>query len=177
VIEAAGGGPLAGVQISAEPQAGGGGGVAWTDPQGAYSLTLTVGIYDVTATASGFLSQTAAGVEVTATTELDFELVAAEGPQAHFESNSPVYLGEALVLTNTSTGASTWTWTFGDGQGSGEWAPSHLYSATGTYTVSLVVSNAVDSDTFQAAVRVEPLPEAPYRFYLPLIVYSGELAP
>jgi PKD repeat protein len=48
------------------------------------------------------------------------------------------------LSTNTPT---TWAWTFGDGGTSDQQNPSHTYSAEGTYTVELIVTNADGSDT------------------------------
>jgi PKD repeat protein len=50
-------------------------------------------------------------------------------------------------FTDQSTGAPTsWDWTFGDGGTSTAQNPSHQYTAAGTYTVTLTVSNAAGSD-------------------------------
>ena len=53
----------------------------------------------------------------------------------------------AVSFTDASTGATSWSWTFGDGATSTAQNPSHTYSAAGTYTVSLTVTNAFGSDT------------------------------
>ena len=54
----------------------------------------------------------------------------------------------AVTLTNQSTGSpTTWNWDFGDGNTSTEQNPSHVYNNPGTYTVSLMVSNAQGSDS------------------------------
>lgn len=54
----------------------------------------------------------------------------------------------AIAFTDTSTNSPTsWNWTFGDGAFSDEQNPVHVYSATGTYTVSLIVTNPDGSDT------------------------------
>ena len=51
-------------------------------------------------------------------------------------------------FTDLSSGSPTgWSWDFGDGGSSSIQNPSHTYSATGTYTVALTVSNAYGSDT------------------------------
>lgn len=48
----------------------------------------------------------------------------------------------AVGFTDQSTGSPvTWHWTFGDGTVSDEQNPSHTYTDTGTYTVSLEVTN------------------------------------
>jgi len=85
-------------------------------------------------------------------------------PEAAFQSNSPVCLGEPLLLTNTSTGAEAWLWTFGDGQQSSEWAPPHTYAAAGQYTVTLVVTNTIASDQVSALAVVDPLPAAAFHW-------------
>jgi PKD repeat protein len=51
---------------------------------------------------------------------------------------------------STATGAITsWDWDFGDGTGSTEQHPSHIYTADGTYSVSLTIATAYGTDTFQ----------------------------
>ncbi|MFA5221141.1 MAG: PKD domain-containing protein [Methanoregula sp.] len=54
----------------------------------------------------------------------------------------------AVAFTDTSTYTPTaWLWTFGDGSISTEQNPTHTYTDAGTYTVTLVVTNAEGSDT------------------------------
>jgi PKD repeat protein len=53
-----------------------------------------------------------------------------------------------VTFTEASTNSPTsWYWTFGDGSTSTAKSPSHTYSAKGTYTVSLKVTNAGGSNT------------------------------
>jgi PKD repeat protein len=53
-----------------------------------------------------------------------------------------------VVFTDTSTGAvDTWLWSFGDGVTSTLWNPTHTYTATGVYTVALIVSGPGGSDS------------------------------
>ena len=53
-----------------------------------------------------------------------------------------------IQFSDRSVGTITgWFWSFGDGQQSSERNPSHRYTAPGTYTVSLTVSNLVGSNT------------------------------
>jgi PKD repeat protein len=54
----------------------------------------------------------------------------------------------AVSFTDESSGAPTsWSWTFGDGGTSTLANPSHTYTAAGTYTVTLDVTNAYGSDS------------------------------
>ncbi len=50
-------------------------------------------------------------------------------------------------FTDQSTGATSWAWDFGDGVGTSTLQnPSYIYTSTGTYTVSLTVTNSCGSD-------------------------------
>ena len=65
-------------------------------------------------------------------------------PVAGFTSN---YVAGACInpvqFTDQSTGAPTsWAWDFGDGGSSSQQNPSHQYTASNTYTVTLTVTNA-----------------------------------
>jgi PKD repeat protein len=69
-------------------------------------------------------------------------------PVANFQaSKQTVTVGEAIQLTDSSTDAdgtvAAWLWTFGDGATSTSTAknPSHTYSAVGSFTVTLVVTD------------------------------------
>lgn len=65
-------------------------------------------------------------------------------PTAHIEVDGPAYacLPDATVsFINLSTGGTLFEWDFGDGSGSAEFAPTHAYTAPGTYTVRLVLSS------------------------------------
>lgn len=87
--------------------------------------------------------------------------------KADFDACPPV--GEApltVQFTDKSQGpAATWQWDFGDGTTSTEQNPSHVYSDAGTYTVTLTVSNANDSDTITRPDYIDVGVTAPsYRF-------------
>ncbi|MGD8791671.1 MAG: M14 family zinc carboxypeptidase [Anaerolineae bacterium] len=83
--------------------------------------------------------------------------LAALAPAAAFSSTSPVALGQAMTFTNQTTGQEplAYQWNFGDGMGtSTETHPVYTYASTGTFTVTLLATNTLDSDTAQAAVVV-----------------------
>ena len=62
------------------------------------------------------------------------------------------------MFTNTSTSAgssATYAWDFGDGSGtSTDENPSYVYSAAGTYYVTVTVTNACGSDTYGDSVTL-----------------------
>jgi PKD repeat protein len=68
-------------------------------------------------------------------------------PVANF-SASPVSGTAPLTVrfTDTSSCATSWSWSFGDGSSSTQQNPVHVYSAPGTYTVSLNVTGPGGSD-------------------------------
>ena len=69
-------------------------------------------------------------------------------PVANFSASPTTILeGETVDFTDASQYAASWSWNFGDGQTSTEQNPSHVYTAAGTYTVSLTVNNSLGSDT------------------------------
>jgi PKD repeat protein len=53
----------------------------------------------------------------------------------------------SVAFTDLSLGATGWSWDFGDGSGSSVRNPVHVYATPGTYSVTLVASNAAGSDT------------------------------
>ena len=71
-------------------------------------------------------------------------------PTADFTANPTSGCGPTLDVqfTDTSTGNPTsWSWVFGDGGTSALQNPSHQYTSSGNYTVTLTVTNACGSDS------------------------------
>jgi serine protease AprX len=139
---------------------------ATTDAYGRYTLVLATGTYTLTAQASDYFSQTVSDLSVIGgqITTQDFALDPLPPPTAAFTTNSPFCLDEPLILTNTSTNAETCSWGFGDGQGSTAWEPTHSYATPGDYPVTLVVTNAVASDSVSTTVQVNPLPVSAFHW-------------
>jgi PKD repeat protein len=77
-------------------------------------------------------------------------------PVAAFSADrTAAVVGQPIIFTNASSGgagALTYQWDFGDGQTSNEQSPTHAYSAFGTYTVKLTVTDsASNTDTEEKA--------------------------
>lgn len=67
--------------------------------------------------------------------------------------------------SSTSAGATTHSWDFGDGQMSTQASPSHVYAASGTYTVCLIVNSPCGADTTCQQVTITcPVPTAAFTF-------------
>lgn len=104
------------------------------------------------------------------TSQLTIVVSGGTPPIAQFNSNpDTVNLMDATVFfTDLSTNAFTWYWDFGDPNDptpSNLQNPVHVYSDTGTYCITLVVTDAggVCRDTAVHCIRVE----APFTFYVP----------
>ena len=68
--------------------------------------------------------------------------------------NTPIQFRDKSLNIPTS-----WQWNFGDGATSTEQNPAHTYAATGTYSVTLTVTNAAGTNAITRAVVVsEPTP-------------------
>lgn len=63
---------------------------------------------------------------------------------------------DSIKFTDASTSLSPYSllWRFGDGNTSTATNPSHIYAATGDYTVTLVISNSYCSDSITSLIRI-----------------------
>src|SRR5699024_3359097 len=91
-------------------------------------------------------------------------------PEASFEitnGSGALYVNEILEFKNTSKSnfanvddSLSYEWYFGDGVISYKKNPKHLYSETGTYTISLIVRNAAGcSDTTTKTIKEDIIPK------------------
>ncbi|MBP6389628.1 MAG: PKD domain-containing protein [Flavobacteriales bacterium] len=62
--------------------------------------------------------------------------------------------GQTVAFGNVSNAANTFLWDLGDGTLSTDSFPVHTYTSSGTYTVSLIVTNSCSSDTAVGEVHV-----------------------
>lgn len=78
----------------------------------------------------------------------------------HFTPSAPV-AGEEVGFTDASAPTpSAWHWTFGDGQTSTDQHPTHTFLASGTYTVSLRVTNTAGSGTTSQTLTIGTAPSS-----------------
>jgi gliding motility-associated-like protein len=83
-------------------------------------------------------------------------------PVASFSADTLVACSSpfTVTFTNTSTGATTYNWNFGDGNTSVTTNPTHTYTASGTYAVTLKATNVsgtcTDSIVKSAYIIISP---------------------
>jgi PKD repeat protein len=98
------------------------------------------------------------------TSEVRIEISDLAPPLADFAA-TPVSGTVPLTVTYTDTSLRNpngWTWDFGDGSSSDEQNPTHVYDEIGAYTVGLVASNALGSDSLsRSSYIVVSVPMAP----------------
>ncbi len=79
-------------------------------------------------------------------------------PSADFSNSSPALASQPVRFTDLTQGTHplNYSWDFGDGLGTSTLSdPYYTYPASGTYTVTLTVTNSLDSDTVSHPVVVE----------------------
>lgn len=120
---------------------------------GAYTVTLTLedaqGLQDVQ-TAEVVIAEPQTPPTAVVSPVVDGLTVA-------FESSGSAATGDATIASVA--------WGFGDGSTSDEAAPSHRYAATGTYTVTLVVTDSLGASSEPATVDVTVTHAAPIALF------------
>jgi len=88
-------------------------------------------------------------------------------PTASFTSSpSSPSINQAITFNDASAGnPTTWFWTFGDGTTSSQQNPSHAFTATGTFTVTLQAGNAAGSSSTSKDVSVSTSVSATLAFF------------
>jgi gliding motility-associated-like protein len=110
--------------------------------------TYSAGVYDVT------LRVVACGDTLTLIKPA--YITANSAPiDAMFSMPPAVCVGDAISFINTSIGATAYEWSFGDGGTSTDAEPSHAFTASGQYTVTLVAGSTCLSDTMSATITIE----------------------
>lgn len=90
-------------------------------------------------------------------------LVNLQNTTTAFMAPDSVCVGDAVRFTNTSSaGAISTTWTFGDGSSSGAFSPVKTFTTPGTYTVRLLQSYGVCTDSATKNIQVFARPAAAF---------------
>ena len=66
-----------------------------------------------------------------------------------------------IFFANNSTGANSFSWHFGDGDSSTAFSPSHLYTTTGTYSVSVTAESFAGCNRTKTFLNLIEIHEAP----------------
>ncbi|MBS1588454.1 MAG: PKD domain-containing protein [Bacteroidetes bacterium] len=85
-------------------------------------------------------------------------------PNFTFSSACP---GAPMQFTNTSNIADSVLWYFGDGTSDTAYNPSHIYVASGSYNVKLIVYRSSCKDSMLKTITVNPKPTASFSFNPP----------
>ena len=75
-------------------------------------------------------------------------------PSANFSESIS---GNTATFTNSSSSVNStlnYSWDFGDGNTSSIQNPSHTYTTSGTYTITLIASNCIFSDTITKTIQI-----------------------
>jgi len=137
---------------------------AWTFGDGTTSTAANPSkVYSAAGTYTVSLTVTGPGGSNTQTRTNYITVTALPPPVAQFTGTPTSGLGPLTVsFTNTSTGSITsYDWTFGDGTTSTAANPVKVYSAAGTYTVSLTVTGPGGNNTQTRTNYVTVTPPAP----------------
>lgn len=91
---------------------------------------LNVGNYDVTLTVTNNLGSNTTTIVIDVTTNI---------PTTTIDIFSPLIEGQPILFGSGIFNATSWRWNFGDGDTSYLQTPTHLYTESGSYTVSVYV--------------------------------------
>ncbi|MFK8056762.1 MAG: PKD domain-containing protein [Saprospiraceae bacterium] len=133
---------------------------SWSFPGGTPSTSTDQNVQVVYASAGSY----DVSLEVTNALGTDTEtqtnyIVVEEEPTAAFGSSVS---GLTVSFNDQSSNATSYAWDFGDGNSSSMSDPTHTYASSGTYTVTLEVTNTCGTDQSTASVTVLAAPVAEF---------------
>lgn len=161
--------PLQGLRVRVTREGTAKGSSTYMRPRATSAGTFSIGVLSLTNTSTlgryliEVLNDTASQVLVSTWLTVIATPPSAPLPKANFSvfpTSGTVPL--TVQFTNTSTDATLNNWTFGDGTTSTTVSPAHTYTAAGTYTVILDVSNTVGTSSKTGSISVTiPIPPPP----------------
>jgi PKD repeat protein len=84
-------------------------------------------------------------------------------PAALFSANKTIaYLDKSIQFSDASYKATSWYWDFGDGNNSTLQNPTHSYSLSGKFTVTLTINGGIDTEVKSDYIHVLPYGGTPY---------------
>ncbi len=131
-------------------------------PDTAYNDTVNFTYTNSGTTDSTYNIQLIVSTPIGCSDTLQQSVTVSPQPTASFSVNkNTICQNEPIITTNNSTLATSYQWDFGDGNTSTLPAPSHFYSAPGTYQITLVAVSGVGcQDTARITVQVDSIPQA-----------------
>ncbi|MEI6556025.1 MAG: PKD domain-containing protein [Paludibacter sp.] len=81
--------------------------------------------------------------------------IESKDPIANFSTSSINIFTKSITLINTSQYSNNYIWDFGDGTTSTSVQPTHSYSSYGKYTVKLISSNGIKSDSISKIINLD----------------------
>jgi gliding motility-associated-like protein len=114
----------------------------WAFGDGGTSTVTTSSVTHTFVSAGTFTTQEIVIDNIGCKDSVALPLVTVWRPHADFRAYQYPCLGDSVQFNNSSTGAVSSFWDFGDGTTSTTTSPWHTYSATGSYTVRLAVTDA-----------------------------------
>ncbi len=111
----------------------------WSFGDGSSTTVTTTSVAHTFTIAGTFKTQEIVIDNYGCTDSLTLPLVTVWRPHAAFSANQYPCLGDTVHFVNSSTDTTGTFWTFGDGATSTATAPSHIYTTTGSFTVTLAV--------------------------------------
>lgn len=95
---------------------------------------------------------------------------------ASFIAPDSLCISSGTLFANNSLNAQSTLWDFGDGETSTSTSPIHIYSTSGTYTVTLVASNPATCNKVDSTTRVVTVKALPVAYFVhtPIIPVPNE---
>ncbi len=115
---------------------------AWSFGDGGTATVFTNSVSHTFVKAGTFLTKLVVTDDIGCVDSNTLPLVTVYRPTANFHAYQYPCLGDSTQFIDASTSAASWDWDFGDGTKSALASPWHTYSATGSYTVRLIVTDS-----------------------------------